>query len=160
MSHTRTLAALAAAALLAPAAPAVAKPEKLAPVKSERAAKAKKVKKVKKVKTVMYVFKGVVNADGSVKVAKGNSFVKKAGLYGKDVTFDFTGAKLVVADADANGVTIEDVKAGDKVLVQSRAPRKVAADHQFVARKLVDQTRPPVEDAEDKVAAPAPTPAP
>ncbi len=157
MSHTRTLAALAAAALLAPAAPAVAKPEKVAPVKSEQAAKAKKVKKVK---TVMYVFKGVVNADGSVKVAKGNSFVKKAGLYGKDVTFDFTGAKLVVADADANGVTIEDVKAGDKVLVQSRAPRKVAADHQFVARKLVDQTRPPVEDAEDEVAAPAPTPAP
>ncbi len=152
MSHTRTLAALAAAALLAPAAPAVAKPSKVAPVKSEQAAKAKKVKKVK---TVMYVFKGVVNADGSVKVAKGNSFVKKAGLYGKDVTFDFTGAKLVVADADANGVTIEDVKAGDKVLVQSRAPRKVAADHQFVARKLVDQTRPPVEDA-----APAPTPAP
>ncbi len=157
MSHTRTLAALAAAALLAPAAPAVAKPEKVAPVKSEQAAKAKKVKKVK---TVMYVFKGVVNADGSVKVAKGNSFVKKAGLYGKDVTFDFTGAKLDVADADANGVTIEDVKAGDKVLVQSRAPRKVAADHQFVARKLVDQTRPPVEDAEDEVAAPAPTPAP
>ncbi len=157
MSHTRTLAALAAAALLAPTAPAVAKPERVALVKSEQAAKAKKVKKVK---TVMYVFKGVVNADGSVKVAKGNSFVKKAGLYGKDVTFDFTGAKLVVADADANGVTIEDVKAGDKVLVQSRAPRKVTADHQFVARKLVDQTRPPVEDAEDEVAAPAPTPAP
>ncbi len=166
MKHTRTIAAVCSAALLVPAATAAAKPAhagKDAPkpaagavgpkIKAEAPAKVK-AKAPKKVKTVTFVFKGVYVGDGAVKVAKGNGHVKKYKLGGKTLTLDFSSAKLVVADADANGVTLDDVKAGDKVVVQVRVPRTFTPDAPLTVRKLVDQTRPPVEDTEPAPEAP------
>ena len=126
-----------------------------------------------------YVFKGVYKGDGVVTVAKGNSRVRKGGYVGQDVTFDLSEAKLVVADTDGvPGITAADVQVGDKVLVQARLPRgtkapvaeeaPVAEDSveepveeesdAIKARKLVDQTHPPVKDAdEEKEPAEAPS---
>ena len=98
------------------------------------------------------VFKGVYQGDSAVKVAKGNGHVKRLELAGTVVKLDLSSAKLVVADADGNGVSLDDVKAGDKVVVQVRAPRNYVAGAPLVARKLVDQTRPPADDS----ATPAP----
>ena len=130
MYRTRTLAALAATALLVPAAAATANPDHGGHGRhggDEKATdKVVQKRKAKKVKTVTYVFKGVYQGAGAVAVAKGNAHVKRAELVGKTVTFDFAAAKLVVADADANGVTLDDVHVGDRVVVQVRsvdAPR-------------------------------------
>ncbi len=158
MKHTHTIAAACSAALLVPAATAAAKPAhagKDAPKPSAGTVAPKvkaeapgKPKAPKKVKTVTFIFKGVYVGDGAVKVAKGNGHVKKYKLGGKTLELDFSAAKLVVADADGNGVTLDDVKAGDKVVVQVRVPRSFAAGTPLTVRKLVDQTRPPVEEAE------------
>ncbi len=176
MKHTRTIAAVCSAALLVPAATAAAKPAhagKDAPkpaagavgpkVKAEAPAKVKapaKAKAPKKVKTVTFVFKGVYVGDGAVKVAKGNGHVKRYRLGGKTLTLDFSAAQLIVADADANGVTLDDVKAGDKVVVQVRVPRTYTPGAPLTVRKLVDQTRPPVEDTEPAPEAPVAPEAP
>jgi hypothetical protein len=81
-------------------------------------------KKPKAAKTVMYVFKGVYKGAGVVTVAKGNHHAKEAGYVGKDVTFDLSAAKLVVADTDGvAGITADDVQVGDKVVVQARLAR-------------------------------------
>jgi hypothetical protein len=160
MKHTRALAALCSATLLVPAATAAAKPGHASgkgetkPAAAQAAPKVKaqapaKAKAPKKAKTVTFVLKGVYLGDSTVKVAKGNGHVKKYKLAGKTLTLDFTAAKLVVADADANGVTLDDVKAGDKVLVQVRVPRTFTPGAPLIVRKLVDQTRPPVEETED-----------
>ncbi len=144
--------------------------------KKDRAAKPKKAKKPKN-----FVFHGVYKGDGVVTVVSGNSWVRKGGYVGKDVTFDLSAAKLIVADTDGvPGVTAADVQAGDVVLVQARLPRGSKAPEPVVAptaeasgddapvedapaaikaRKLIDFTHPPV--SEDQEAEPAePTEAP
>ena len=138
----------------------------------------KKSKRNKVSKGKTYVFKGVYKGDGVVTVAAGNSRVRKGGYVGKDVTFDLSAAKLVVADTDGvPGITAADVQAGDVVLVQARLPRgskapvveepaetedapatesteepaaeETPASDAIKARKLVDKTHPPVKDSGD-----------
>ena len=149
--------------------------------KKDKAAKQKKAKKPKN-----FVFKGVYKGDGVVSVVSGNGWVRKGGYVGKDVAFDLSAAKLIVADTDGvPGVTAADVQAGDVVMVQARLPRGSKAPEPVVApqpeddtaeasgdeapaeeapaaikaRKLIDYTHPPV--SEDKEAEPAePTEAP
>ncbi len=101
-----------------------------------------------KVHNVAYVFKGVYVGstanEGTVEIKAGNAHVKKAGLVGTTVSFDFSKARIVVADT--NGDTkqnLEDVKAGDKVLVQAMLPRKNPGTQPFAAKRLVDQTNAP-----------------
>jgi hypothetical protein len=144
--------------------------------------KDKAAKKAKKPKN--FVFRGVYKGDGVVTVASGNGWVRKGGYVGKEVTFDLSAAKLIVADTDGvPGVTAADVLAGDVVLVQARLPRGTKAPvvapepeentaeasgddapaedapAAIKARKLIDFTHPPL--SEDQEAEPAePTEAP
>ena len=149
---SRVVAALGAAALLLPsAALAKGKPEDK-PVKPAHG----------KSKPANYVFKGVWHADGTVTVTGGNARVRKGGFVGTVVGFDVADAKLRAADADADGaVTAADLVEGDKVVVKARLPRKEPGAGPFAARKVVDQTHPAVEEADEveeaeKVEAPAP----
>jgi hypothetical protein len=160
----RWMAVVLGAAVLAVPGTAVAKGDlgkgkaHVKPHKVEK--KAKREKKAKKPKT--YVFKGVYKADGVVTVVSGNSRVRKGGYLGKDVTFDLSAAKLVVADTDGvPGVTAADVQPGDVVLVQARLPRVAEeAPAAIKARKLIDFTHPPVSvDEEAELAAPQEAPA-
>jgi hypothetical protein len=98
-----------------------------------------------KVHNVTYVFKGTWNAaDGSVTVKHGNNHVRKAGLIGQTVTFDFTGAKLVVVDTNHDGSkTTADITDGDKVVVKARLPRKDPGTQPFKAKMVVDQSARP-----------------
>jgi hypothetical protein len=93
-------------------------------------------------------------------VVSGNAHVRKGGFIGHQVTFDFAGARVVVADTNADQkLDLTDVKDGDLVLVQARvvkgtvyaAPAETVAG--IVARKLIDKTNRPAEDEET-----APTP--
>jgi hypothetical protein len=100
-------------------------------------------------KGVTYVFKGTYAGAGSVDVVRGNAHARKAGLVGGNVSFDLSGAKLVVADTVPDGVlTADDVVAGDRVVVKARLPRKDPGDQPYAARQLVDQTNPPVSDSD------------
>ena len=54
-------------------------------------------------KTAKYIFKGVYQGEGVVSVVKGNKHARRGGYVGTDVTFDFSTAKLVVADTDGVG---------------------------------------------------------
>ena len=142
--------------------------------------KAKKDKGSKAKKPVSFVFKGVYKGAGVVTVAKGNSHVRKGGYVGQDVTFDMSAAKLVVADTDGvPGVTVADLQVGDELLVQARqargtkavvvpveetaaatpeteeAPAADEAPSAIKARKVVDKTHPPVEEADDEAPAAA-----
>jgi hypothetical protein len=98
-----------------------------------------------RVHKVAYIFRGTWNAaDGSVTVTGGNAHVRKAGFVGQKVTFDFTNARLVVADTNNDSSkTLADVSDGDKVLVGARLPRKDPGDQPFAARKLIDLSAPP-----------------
>jgi hypothetical protein len=126
--------------------------------------------KAKKAKKVMFVFKGTFTAPGTVAVQSGNAHVRKGGYVGKTVEFDLENAKIVVADTNADGKRdVADVTDGDRVLVQARvlkrtkyvapvedeAPEAEATGDQaaesegaIVARKLIDRTNAPGEDAE------------
>jgi hypothetical protein len=100
-------------------------------------------KSQKKNPVVTYVFKGTYDGAGSVAVLHGNSFVKKQGFVGQDVSFDLSAAKVVVADSNADGTAdANDVAAGDKVVVKSRLHKKDPGVQPFQARQLVDQTHP------------------
>ena len=160
MNRNAIVAALTAGALLAPAAGAAAKkPEaakgkaKVEQVKAKakvKAKKGKKPKKVKKLRTVTYVLSGVYQGEGAVLVKKGNSAVRKARLAGELLVLDWSAAAITVDDVDGDGVAgLADVQVGDRVLVQFRAPSVLADDATYKARKLVDQTNPPVEDEEE-----------
>jgi hypothetical protein len=100
-----------------------------------------------KVHNVTYVFKGTWDATaGAVVVTHGNAHVRKAGLVGQSVQFDLTGAKLVVADTNADGsVTVDDLKTGDNVVVKARLPRKDPGTQPFKAKMLIDQSNPPTQ---------------
>jgi hypothetical protein len=145
----------------------------------------KAAKKAKKPKN--FVFRGVYKGDGVVTVGSGNGWVRKGGYVGKDVAFELSAAKLIVADTDGvPGVTAADVQAGDVVLVQARLPRGSKAPEPveapqpeettaeasgddapaeeapaaIKARKLIDFTHPPVsEDQEAEPAEPSEAPA-
>jgi hypothetical protein len=96
---------------------------------------------------VGYVFTGTFNADGSVAVKHGNRHVRKAGFVGQDVSFDFSAARIVVNDTNGDSVRdINDVTAGDNVLVKARLGRTDPGSQPFEAKKLVDRTHPPVAD--------------
>jgi len=94
--------------------------------------------------SVMYILKGTYSGDGStVSVNHGNKHARNAGLVGQDVQFDFSTAKISVADTNADTVTdLSDVLSGDVVLVQARLPRQDPGAQPLVARHLVDQTNP------------------
>ena len=89
---------------------------------------------------VMYVFKGTYAGDGSVDVTKGNAHVKKADLIGT-VSFDLSGAKIVVDDNSGDGNRdLGDVNTGDQVVVKARLPKSDPGTQPFKAKQLVDQT--------------------
>jgi hypothetical protein len=102
-----------------------------------------------KPKGVAHVFKGVYNGDGTVAVDHTN---KHARPYDETtVAFDFSAAKLSVADTDGSGVVdLTDVYATDRVVVKAKLPKARAdADavtQPFAARQLVDQTHPAPEE--------------
>lgn len=105
---------------------------------------------------VAYVFKGTYNSDGTIAVTKGNNHVRKAGLVGGAVEFDFTAAKVTVADFNGDGVEdLSDVQAGDSVVVMARLSKGDPGAQPYAARRLVDQTH---EQEEDEVTAETPTP--
>ena len=153
----RLLVVLGAAALAMPGAALAAggKPESggqarvqdKAPDRAQ--AKSRGGNRAKKVKLVTYVLKGTYTAEGTVEVTRGNAHTRRAGLIGDDVAFDFSAARVVVADTDGDGkATLADVAAGDRVLVQARLPRLAPGTGPHKARKVVDQTNPPVEEDE------------
>jgi hypothetical protein len=90
---------------------------------------------------VMYVFKGSYSGDSSVAVSHGNAHVRKADLVGTTVSFDLTGAKIVVDDNTGDGNRdLSDVNTGDKVVVKARLPKSDPGSQPFAAKQLVDQT--------------------
>lgn len=99
--------------------------------------------------TVMYVFKGTYDGDGVVSVNHGNGHANNTGLVPGDVSFDLSATNLVVADTNGDGsVTVDDVVAGDKVVVQARLPKE-AGDPPFAAKRLVDQTNAPDDTGDE-----------
>jgi hypothetical protein len=93
-------------------------------------------------KGVSYVFKGAYVDSSTVDVAKGNHHVTAAGLTGL-VSFDFSAARIRVGDVNGDGTAdLNDVAAGDTVVVKVKAPRKDPGEQPFAARQLVDQTQP------------------
>ena len=107
--------------------------------------------------TVTYVFKGTYAGDSKVDVTKGNAHVRKADMVDTTVSFDLSESSIVAKDTNDDGeITLADVKNGDKVVVKSRLPRKVAGAQPFAATQLVDQTRKAAE-APEEPEAPAPT---
>jgi hypothetical protein len=106
--------------------------------------------KAKGPKGVAYVFKGSYAGGGSVDVDHGNAHVRKAGMVGTTVLFDLSSAKLVVDDTNGDdAVTVDDVTAGDRVVVKAKLPRKEPGAQPYVAKQLVDQTNPPADDSAD-----------
>ena len=88
-----------------------------------------------------YICKGTYEGDGLVSVRHGNAHAHKAGLVGEDVQFDLTGAKLRVADTNADSIIdATDVLVGDAVIVKARLPKHDPGPQPFAARQLVDQT--------------------
>jgi hypothetical protein len=160
-----------AAALAAPAAAVAKKGGHGKQHKNSHSLEAKSHGKGKakgKSKPKMFVFKGVVasvDADVvTVSVKKGNGRGRRAVT--KDVAFDVSGARVIVADTNADGaMNAADVKVGDKVLVQARLAQDVdLAAGPHAARKLIDLAAPPVDENEDETAdddeAPVTPPAP
>lgn len=92
---------------------------------------------------VAYVFKGTYAGNSSVAVTKGNSRVRKGGYIGQTVAFDLTGARIVVADTNADKAKdLNDVAVGDKVLVKAMLPKSDPGTQPFAAKRLIDQTHP------------------
>jgi len=90
---------------------------------------------------VMYVFKGTYSGDSSVAVTQGNAHVNKADLVGTTMSFDLTGAKIVVDDNTGDGNRdLSDVNTGDQVVVKARLPKSDPGSQPFKAKQLVDQT--------------------
>ena len=111
---------------------------------------------------VMYVFKGEYAGNSQVDVSKGNKHVRKADLVDKTVSFDLSESSIVAKDTNDDGeITLADVKAGDKVVVKARLPRKLVDPQPFDAAQLIDQSRKPAEVPEVPEAPETPeTPAP
>ena len=115
-------------------------------------AKTNKVKapKTHKAHAVNYVFKGTFSA-GKLTVVRGNKHVRRAGLVGTEVSFDFSSTRVKVADANGDGTRdMADVANGDKVVVTARLARRTPGAGPFAARRLVDQTHVSKAHAEDE----------
>jgi hypothetical protein len=98
-----------------------------------------------KAKGVSYVFKGTYSGDGST-VAVDHTNGHARDFDDQTVTFDFSAAKLSVADTDASGaVDLADVVAGDRVVVKAKLPKADPGAQPFRAKQLVDQTHPAPE---------------
>ena len=158
MKLNRTFLALTAVAAIA-APTAVAAPGKSGehkPASKEEA----KAKGKGQSKGKMYVFRGTfVSGDAAantvvVKVEKANGRAKK--YNGQEVTFSLAGLKkLYVADTNGDGKKdLADVKAGDRVQVQSKLTKLTEAAQPFAAKKF--QAKAPEVEA---APTPAPTPA-
>jgi hypothetical protein len=94
---------------------------------------------------VAYVFKGTYEGESKVKVASGNARIRKGGYIGQVVAFDLTSARIVVADTNADTLTdLNDVQVGDKVLIKAMLPKSNPGSQPFAAKRLIDQTHPPV----------------
>jgi hypothetical protein len=92
---------------------------------------------------VAYVFKGTYAGNSTVTVASGNARVRKGGYVGQTVAFDLTGARIVVADTNADTANdLNDVATGDKVLVKAMLPKSDPGSQPFAAKRLIDQTHP------------------
>jgi cation transport ATPase len=99
-----------------------------------------------KTHNVAYVFKGTYEGESMVKVAHGNARVRKGGFLEQTVTFDLSGARITVADTNADQTTdLNDVQVGDTVLVKAMLPKSDPGTQPFAAKHLVDQTHPPTE---------------
>jgi len=103
----------------------------------------------KRTKKVTFVFKGTFTGGGAVSVRSGNAHARRGGFLGQAVTFDLAGARIVVADTNADQkVDLADVLAGDSVVVKARlakgTKRAAAADgqaaEQIVATQLIDKS--------------------
>lgn len=96
-----------------------------------------------KTHNVAYVFKGTYAGDSTVTVTSGNARVRKGGYVGQTVAFDLTGARIVVADTNADTANdLNDVATGDKVLVKAMLPKSDPGSQPFAAKRLIDQTHP------------------
>jgi hypothetical protein len=92
-------------------------------------------------KGVAYVFKGAYQLDSSVAVDHGNAHARKAGLVDAIVAFDLSSARVVVSDVNGDGSKdVNDLSAGDRVVVKAKLPRKDPGDAPYTARQIVDQT--------------------
>jgi hypothetical protein len=75
-----------------------------------------------------------------VSVVAGNRHVRRAGLIGQTVAFDLSGARVRVADVNADGKRdVADLHEGDVVKVKARAPRPAQGGGRFTASKVVAQ---------------------
>jgi hypothetical protein len=94
----------------------------------------------KNAKNVPYLFRGLYTGKSAVKVEHGNSWVRKAGLVGKTVKFALGDTKVQAEDTNADGkVDLNDIKAGDKVMVEARLPRQDPGKQPFQARRLLEE---------------------
>jgi hypothetical protein len=94
---------------------------------------------------VAYVFKGTYAGNSTVTVTRGNARVRKGGFVGQVVSFDLTTARIVVADTNTDTLTdLNDVQVGDQVLVKAMLPKSDPGTQPFAAKRLIDQTHPPV----------------
>jgi hypothetical protein len=133
MSNTgiKTALACTAAASLIAAVPGVAKPPVDKPEKGHGKGHSKPAN---------YNFKGIYSADGTLAVTKGNSRVRKGGFVGQDVAFDYTAARFHVADSNDDGVQdVNDLQAGDQLMVKARLPKSDPGTPPFAATKVVDR---------------------
>lgn len=95
---------------------------------------------------VAYVFRGTYEGGSTVKVEHGNARVRKGGFLEQIVSFDLSGARITVADTNADQATdLNDVQVGDAVLVKAMLPKSDPGAQPFAAKHLVDQTHPPTE---------------
>jgi hypothetical protein len=101
--------------------------------------------------SVSFNFKGTYAGDGTtVHVTHGNGHAKRAGLVGQDATFDFSSAKIEVADTNADTLSdLSDVLTDDSVVVKAKLPMRDAVTQPIAARQLVDQTNSSDEDDDD-----------
>ena len=141
-------------------------PVELAPLPvAEPVAPVKQGKRHGQAKAKTFLFHGrVVAVDAeagtvAVRVRKGNALGRR--FRDAVVTFDLRSGAIAADEADGiAGITLGDVLAGDRVVVQARLPRTARPDGSVVAaRRLVDlteRTEAPVLDA--PVAAPVDEP--
>jgi hypothetical protein len=157
------LAASAALAALAVPATAVAKPH------AEQAHGHGRGHAKVKVHTVSMLLRGTY-AGGALTVTGGNHAARRAGLVGQSVSLDLSSAKVKVRDTNGDGARdADDVRDGDKVVVQVRVARGDDAGDALTVRKLVDRAGSGADDqgedsgsddsADDTPAAPADDPA-
>lgn len=139
---TLPIAAIAAAAFAA--GPAAATPPDTKPEKPAKPGKPEKPAKPGKEKGVAYVFKGAYEGAGSVAIEQTNKHARA--FEAQTVVFDFSTAKISVADTSGDGVgDLADVLVGDKVVVKAKLPKGQTPAQPIGAKHLVDQTNPAAE---------------